>query len=269
MSRIRRHAALALTLACLVAGGRAGAQPAARADDATFVLLALTQDGRPAALGTAFFIDGDGTALTNSHVVYLARQHPERYRLLAVVGREFYSAVLVCASRLAYDPATDTAVVGRDVAEIKLGPSRFTFTTYVLGGVERTAHLTRLPAFPALRLGGDPTPGAAVRIVGFGLVAEQVPPTPGVRWTATGTVDDVGAAPDGTPVFRVVSTNGPRKGNSGSPVLDAAGQVVGIWTWNSDENLAFGFAIGSSALARPCGTSGAAGPIGPAAVTPR
>ncbi len=253
MSWIRRHAALVLALACLLAGNGARAQPAPRGDDATFVLLTVTPEGDLAALGTAFFVDGDGTALTNSHVVYLSRQNPVRYRLLAIVGREFYSAVLVCAAPLPYDPEKDKAVVGRDIAQIKLGPSRFPFTGYTLGRIESAAHLTRLPSFPALRLGDDPSLGTPVRIVGYGLIG--FPPTPGARWTATGTVDQVGTAADGTSVFRVVSTNSPREGNSGSPVLDAAGHVVGMWTWSEDDSLAFGFAIGSSALRRPCGAA--------------
>jgi len=255
MSRIRRFAALALILACLFWGNVAGAQPAPRAADATFVLLTVTPEGRPAALGTAFFVDRDGTALTNSHVVYLARQNPGRYRLLAIVGREFYSAALVCAAPLSYDPEKETAVVGRDIAQIKLGPSRFAFTAYLLGGIERTAHLTRPPSFPSLSLGEDPSPGTAVRVVGYGLQEERIAPAAGVQWTATGTVDQVGAASDGTPVFRVVSTNRPREGNSGSPVLDATEHVVGMWTWNEDNGLAFGLAIGSSALMQPCGAS--------------
>lgn len=267
MSRIRRHAALALTLACLLAGGRAGAQPAARADDATFMLLTVTAEGKAVGFGTAFFVNGDGTALTNSHIVHLARQNPKRYGLLAIVGQEFYGVSLVCANALPYDPESERAVLGRDIAEVKLVPSRLRSATYEFGGIVYNAHLTRLPSFPVLKLGDDPSEGATVHIVGYGLIG--LPPTPGLRWTATGTVDQVGDAPDGTPVFRVVSANRPRKGNSGSPVLDAASRVVGMWTWDEDESLAYGVAIASSALARPCGTNGAAGPIGPAAVTPR
>jgi hypothetical protein len=259
--RIAHHAVLTLAVVCLLAGSRAGAQPAPRTDDATFALLTVTPEGRPVALGTAFFVDRDGTALTNSHVVYPARQSPDRYRLLAIVNQEFYSAALVCAARLSYDPERDRAAVGRDIAEIKLGASRFPFTMYSFGGVDRTAHLTSLPPFPALRLGEDPSPGVAVRIVGYGLVTERVLPVPGARWTATGTVDEIGAAPDGTVVFRVESTDRPRQGNSGSPVLDAAGRVVGMWTWNEEKNFAFGVAIASSALARPCGAGRTAGPV--------
>ncbi|HEV2281873.1 MAG TPA: serine protease [bacterium] len=252
MPRIGRYGVVALALACLLAGGRAGAQPAARPDGATFVLLAVTPDGDESAFGTAFFVDRDGTALTNSHLVYPAQWYPQRYRLLAVIGREFYSAAIVCANTLPYKFGKDKPVLGRDVAQVKLGPSRFPFTSFWLGGIERSAHLTPLPPFPALTLGGDPSPGMAVRIVGFGLVEERIPVRPGVRWTATGTVDWVGVAPDGTPIFRVASTNRPRAGNSGSPVLDADGRVVGMWTWNEDDNLAFGVAIGSTALRRPC-----------------
>ena len=261
MSRIARCGVLALALACLLAGGRAAAQPVLPAEDATFVLLVVTPEGRPGALGTGFFIRRDGTALTNSHVVRPASQSPDRYWLLAIVGREFYSARIVCAAALSYDPKKDTPVVGRDVAEIRLGPSRFPFTRYTLGSVERIAHLTALPSFPTLRLGDDPPRGAAVRIVGFGVVEEHLRPTPGVRWTATGTVDAVGLAPDGTAVFRVASTNRPRQGNSGSPVLDAAGRVAGMWTWNEDDNLAFGLAIGSSALKQPCPGGHTAGAV--------
>lgn len=248
-----------LALACALAGTRAFAQPAAPADDATFVVLTVAADGSAVTLGTAFFVDADGTALTNSHVVYSARQKPDRYRLLAVVGREFYSATLVCASTLPYDPATDRVVPSRDVAEIKMTPSRFRFGEYLLGEVQRTAHLTALPRFPALRLGENPAPGTPVRIVGYGLIG--FPPIPGTRWTATGRVDEIGGVPDGTPAFRVESTNRPREGNSGSPVLDASGRVAGMWTWNEEDNLAYGVAIASSALRRPCAAAHDARPV--------
>lgn len=259
MPLLRRGAAL-LALVFVFAGVPAGAQSAARPDDAVFQLLTMTQENQTyhsVWLGTAFFIDADGTALTNSHVVYLVRQDPARYQLLAVVGREFYSAVVVCASTLEVQPGKGTVPLGRDIAAIKLGPSRFPFASlsYESAGLEYTAHLTPLPPFPVLTLGADPAPGAAVRVVGYGIVQERL--TPGTRWTADGTVDDVGAAPDGTPVFRIASTDRPREGNSGSPVLDDAGRVVGMWTWNEEDNLAYGVAIASSALARPCGAGGA------------
>jgi S1-C subfamily serine protease len=257
MRRLPATAVLVLVLLGLPAGGRAALQPSP--DDATLVLLVVTPEGRPGALGTAFFIDPDGTALTNSHVVYRVRENPARYRLLAVVGRQFYGATLVCAAHLSYDPEKDNPEIGRDVAQIRLTRSGFGFTSYRLGDQERTAHLTALPRFPALVLGDDPSRGEPVRIVGYGLVEERVQETPGARWTATGIVDAVGTAADGTRVFRVQSTNRPRLGNSGSPVLDSRGRVAGMWTWNEEDNLAYGLAIASSALKQPC--TGARRPV--------
>lgn len=223
------------------------------------VFLVITVTGTKASgveAGTAFFIDPDGTALTNSHVVYHARRDSANYQLMAIVGREFYSIEIVCASDLPYDPTDANADValGRDVAEVKLRPSRFLFTQW--GSLDRgtvyTAHLGKLPAFQPLRLGRDPAPGEPVRIVGYGYIAERLNSTFGEPWTATGMVGAVGTAPDGTAVFRVSSTNRPRSGNSGSPVLDREDRVVGMWTWNEVAGLAFGAAIGSSALTPPC-----------------
>jgi len=247
--------------ALIVLGGLLWAAPvrgqAPALEDATFQLVTMRQSGSSytsVMVGTAFFIDADGTALTNSHVVYRAKQDPARYHLLAIIGREFYSVTLVCASTLPYEPDGDEVILGRDVAQVKLGPSRFPFTriSYRNGGPEYSAHLVGLPRFPMLTFGDDPRPGAAVRIVGYGHIEERLTSTPGERWAATGTVDETEVAGDGTPVFRVVSANRPRLGNSGSPVLDGEGRVVGMWTWNEADNLAFGEAIASSALTPAC-----------------
>ncbi len=235
-----------------------GGPDASGRDAAVFLLLTMAGDGdryRAVEAGTAFFVDSDGTALTNSHVVYAARHAPKKFRLLALIGREFYGATVVCASELAYDPAdAHAATFGRDVAEVKVAPSRFLFTRLQWPGsdVVYSAHLTRLPSFPALALGPDPAPGDAVRVVGFGRISERLTETLGDRWASAGTVSETGTAPDGTPVFRVASVNRPRPGNSGSPVFDAQGRVVGMWTWNETSNFAFGVAIGSSALNPPC-----------------
>ena len=252
-------------LVMLAWAGSVGAVPALPAgsngdgpDGAVFMLLTMIRDGdryRPVEAGTAFFIDPGGTALTNSHVVYYARRDPENYRLLAIVGREFYGATVVCASDLPYSPAdSHTVLFGRDVAEVKVAPSRFLFTRlqWPYSEIEYTAHLTGLPSFSVVALGQDPAPGDKVRVVGFGRITERLVDALGERWVATGTVSETGAATDGTPVFRVASVNRPRPGNSGSPVLSVHGRVVGMWTWNETSNFAFGVAIGSSALAPPC-----------------
>lgn len=226
---------------------------------AVFLLVTMTREsGRyhSVELGTAFFIRPDGTALTNSHVVYKAQHEPERYQLLAIVGEEFYSVVVRCSSPLREPPAPGRAVnLERDVAEIGVVPSRFPFTRLGVPGSDAAyvAHLTGLPAFPVIELGREPAPGETVRIIGFGQVPATFSKGPVERWVTTGVVSEVGRAPDGTPVFRVASAERPRPGNSGSPVLDDEGHVVGMWTWNQEASLAFGVAIGSSALFSPCG----------------
>jgi S1-C subfamily serine protease len=238
--------------------GLTGSPAGSESDAAVFQLLTMARDGghyHAVEAGTAFFIDPGGTALTNSHVVSYASRDPGGFQLLALVGREFYGATIVCASKLAYDPAdTAAAAFGRDVAEVKVVPSRFLFTRLQWPNSEDwySAHLTRLPSFPVLALGRDPAPGDPVRVVGFGRITERLIDNPGERWAATGTVSATGTASDGTPVFRVASVNRPRPGNSGSPVLGSQGRVVGMWTWNEMSNFAFGVAIGSSALTAPC-----------------
>lgn len=208
---------------------------------------------RPTYYGTAFFTDPDGTALTNSHVVARARGEPGRYELAAVVGREFYSVTVVCASPVALSPPRGEVPLARDVAQVRLAPSRFRITHMTMpGGLEITAHVRALPVFPTLPLGGDPAPGGTVRIIGYGHVEERLDTSWTRRWIATGTVDEIGDAPDGTRVFRVRSTDRPRLGNSGSPVLDDHGAVIGMWTWNEAESLAFGVAISGTALRPAC-----------------
>lgn len=202
--------------------------------------------------GTGFFIASDGTAITSSHVVYPVRANPGRYQLLAIVGREFYSATLICASDLPYDPIKESSHVdlSRDVAEIRLTPSSFSFDQLGYEGtLYASAHQGPLPAFPALTLAPDPAVGDEVRILGFGHLKNAPMP---YEWSATGTVSDTGALRDGTKVFEVTMTREAEPGHSGSPVLNVSDQVVGLWNWGSDDNPKKGTAISSAALDPVC-----------------
>ncbi len=239
-----------------------GWTPVAGADDpshAVFLLQVVAADGgqyRSAVYGTAFFVSDDGTALTNSHVVYLAQHEPARYQLLAVVNQEFFSASIVCASRLHHDP-TDPAVLhvppGRDVAKIRLVPATFPFAQWRLtlpGGLSLarvTAHRNGLPRFPFLRVAGRPVSGDQVHVISFGS------PLPGVpRWTATGQVLNVDQTTDGTEIFGIDFAGRAQPGNSGSPVLNPQQEVIGMWTWYSLTDANIAMAIGNSALRLPC-----------------
>lgn len=226
--------------------------------DAVFRLSTLDTSGgryRSVLTGTAFFISADGTALTNSHVVYSAARSPDRYSLIAVVGAEFYSAAIVCASRLPYDAermAGKDVPFSRDVAEIQVKPSAFPFTRFVYrtpDGSEltiATAHRGDLPRFPVLPA-GRPALGAHVRVIGFGSISPILR-----EWTATGMISGQLHLEDGTDALEVQFTNPPEPGNSGSPVLNDRNQVVGIWTWHSSTRADMGWAQSSSALVPPC-----------------
>ena len=213
------------------------------AADAVFQVQTLDRqpgtDGRYHAhgFGTGFFTSADGTALTVSHVVYLAAHSPEKYRLIAIVGKEFYDADVICASKLPYDPSKPDTVrqgrqLSRDVAQIKVAPSTMPEGNRELSYQTKdgtriplaTAHLGPLPEFPFLKMGRGP--GQHVRIVGYGAIS-AIPS----RWTAEGQVERIFSARDGTSVFDVTSRNPAMPGDSGAPVLNEAGEVVGIWAW--------------------------------------
>ncbi len=202
--------------------------------------------------GTAFFIAPDGTALTNSHVVYPVRATRGQYRLLAIVGNEFYGATLICTSALPEDPQAkhpEGVLLSRDIAEIRLTLPQFPFEELGYGGITYArAHQGPLPSFPVLTLGTDPNVGDAVRVLGFGRNTSPLP----YEWSAEGTVTTLRRTPDGTPVFGISFTREAEPGHSGSPVLDTEDRVVGIYTWHNMSDHTRGTAISRSALEPAC-----------------
>ncbi len=207
--------------------------------------------------GTGFFIAGDGTALTASHVIYRAHEDPVNTQLLAIVDKEFYSAEIVCASKLSHDPARPTPAGGvpleRDVAQIKIVPSTFPFATWGMTfktGEQMTiatAHRGAVPEFPYLKIGGHPGIGDKIRVVGYGHISPIAR-----KWMAAGQISEKLRALDGTEIFSAEYTSRPQPGNSGSPVLNNTNQVVGLFPWASliQSNLAH--SISNSALEKPC-----------------
>ncbi len=206
--------------------------------------------------GTGFFVAADGTAITASHVVAWAQRDPGAHRLVAMVGRDLYAAEIVCASHLPYDPTKShlsEVPLGRDIAEVRLTTSAPPFRRLFYktpSGEEvtlATAHRGPLGPFPFLAIGIGPALNQAVRVIGFG----HISPIPG-EWTATGQVARIRQAGDGTPVFDVAFEGRPQPGNSGSPVLNARNQVVGVWTWQFSASSNSGTAQGAEVLRRPC-----------------
>ncbi len=207
--------------------------------------------------GTGFFIASDGIALTASHVIYRAHEDPVNAQLLAIMDKEFYSAEIVCASKLSHDPMRPTPVGGvpleRDVAQIKIVPSTFPFATWGMTFKTgehmtiATAHRAAVPEFPYLKIGGHPGIGDKIRVVGYGHISPIAR-----KWMATGQISGKLRALDGTEIFSAEYTSRPQPGNSGSPVLNDANQVVGLFPWASLTQSNLAHSIGNSALEKPC-----------------
>lgn len=238
-------------------------------DPAEAVFLLMNYDREPGrdgqwhghGLGTGFFISSDGTALTASHVVFRSAHYPDKYRLIAIVGKEFYDATIVCSSKLPYDPTKgDPNKVGvqlsRDVAEVKLSPStafegrKDELVLLPKNGPKltlATAHKDALPTFPHLTIAGTATSYAHVRVIGFGAIG----PIP-ERWATEGRVDKIFSAGDGTTLADVESSNPAQPGDSGAPVLNDQNQVVGIWAWHFLDEPTKGTFESNAAFQKPC-----------------
>ena len=218
------------------------------------IMVMELESNRGVYYGTAFFIASDGTALTASHVVYRVVHDPNKYRLLAIVDKEFYDASVVCASRLPYDASTQKTEVpiSLDVAKIRLAPATASFSQWSYRTKDgqvipiATAHRGDLPPFPFLTIGGHPL--GHVRVVGFGGIS----PIPYV-WTAEGHVErSWNSRVDGTPLFDITSQNPAVPGDSGAPVLNDQNQVVGLWAWRDHNTRSNGTAQDNSVLLNPC-----------------
>lgn len=201
--------------------------------------------------GTGFFVDPDGTALTASHVVAQAVAKPGAYGLLAIVGKEMFNLSVVCATKVDERFIQDALTTG-DVARIKLAPFDKPFDAVGFTAPNGLpveighAHEGPMPTFPALAL-SDSTPGEGdeVTIKGFGHIS-AIP----YEWATKGRVDE---RVDQYHVFAIRSPSPPQPGNSGSPVLNAQGQVVGMMTWSGPEtDRTLTWAQTVFALKRPC-----------------
>jgi S1-C subfamily serine protease len=134
--------------------------------------------------GTGFFVDGNGNALTNHHVVERCRQ------VVLVAADKRWQARVV-----ARDPMLDLALIKVDRAS----------TSYA-----------------TFRANPPPRAGESVTAVGFplrGLLASEPNVSTGIVNAVAGIRDDASRFQISAPV---------QSGNSGGPVLDAGGMVLGV-----------------------------------------
>jgi S1-C subfamily serine protease len=170
------------------------------------------QPGRQ-ALGSGFVIDKAGHIVTNYHVVEGADEIEVSFS-----NQKSYRAELVGA-----DPSTDLAVLRVDVSSRALTP---------------------LP----LADSDDVTVGDPVVAIGnpFGLDRTA---TAGIVSALQRAV----TAPNGRPIDHVIQTDAPiNQGNSGGPLLNAAGEVIGVNSLISNPtgggNIGIGFAVPSNTV---------------------
>jgi S1-C subfamily serine protease len=166
---------------------------------------------RVAALGSGFVIDKHGDIVTNDHVV----QGGRRIRI------GFSNGATYAAHVVGADPSSDVAVVRANVPSSALHPLQFDNSSAVQVGDSVYAI-------------GNP----------FGLDRTM---TAGIV-SATGR--DIGA-PNGLTIPNAIQTDAPiNHGNSGGPLLDARGRVVGIndqiESGSVDGNVGIGFAVPSN-----------------------
>jgi S1-C subfamily serine protease len=166
----------------------------------------------PRGLGTGFIYDGSGYIATNAHVV----EGAQRLRvILPPPDNRTFDAQLVGS-----DPGTDLAVVkidGPRLPTVSLGQSA---NLQIGEGVVAVGN--------ALGLSGGPTVTAGV-VSALGRDVEAAGQSP---------------SSPATTLYGLIQTDAAiNRGNSGGPLVNAVGQVVGVNTAGAAEAQAIGFAI--------------------------
>ena len=166
-------------------------------------------EGEGAATGSGFLIDTEGHVITNSHVVEGAK------KVEVTLGS---SDTVYDAEIVGTDPATDVAMLALDAPAEQLHPLTLGDSSKVEVGE------------PVIAIG---TPFGLERTVTAGIVSalqRQI------------------QSPNGFSISHVIQTDAAiNPGNSGGPLIDSAGQVIGInsqiQTGGSSGNVGIGFAV--------------------------
>lgn len=199
--------------------------------------------------GTAFFISSNGHAVTASHVIDPFTRSPERYVLIALIGREFYGASVICAYPVPNVVRPTQGPFYRDIAEVSIETSHFPFRTWAFArdnpDLTYTPHEGPMPPFPPLWVASGAASGA-VHIPGFGSVS-GIPRLHVSRGTVTRAFQA-----DGVPLIELSLTTPIQEGDGGAPILGTHGGVVGVLGRTDTAPAPHAYGISASVLASPC-----------------
>jgi hypothetical protein len=248
-------AVLIVALAAAATSTPTGAQTSPQARDpwTSVILLSVADPEKGYAMayyGTAWFIGSDGLAITASHVVWHYIQEPGRYVLIALWGDEAYRADLVCAYPLGDDPPRYDSTFFRDIAEVRLTPwdGPADRVVFLRGNPDLTFPMHRgpLPAIPTLPVAARATSAGRVIVPGYGRVSGPLR-----LHVVRGLVAQSFDSTNGAPMLRLSLSQPILPGDSGAPIVNSAGEVIGVTTkigW--EPGAAFG--VAASALRHPC-----------------
>jgi hypothetical protein len=184
--------------------------------------------------GSAWFVRSEGRDLTDAHVVGKVVERPTRYGAIALIGNRFYNLRVLCSTSYGLEGSDGNVAMQHDVAEVQVADASgvpFSMWRNVATDTLARPFVGRLPAFETLTPGTS-HPGDRVTVAGFGVLSPFI-----ASYAATGRAATPYRLADDTPVFDVefdgVYAN---PGDSGAPVVNGQGQVVGMLTWYRSQN---------------------------------
>jgi serine protease Do len=237
------------------------------------------------ASGSGFFINPDGYIVTNAHVATLTKQGSDvcKERLLTAFlrqlatdyheepdallnNRPLVTRILQQSTLERFQPVHH--VVLPDGTALPFDIKAFGTPTSKAGPEGKDVAILKVQVkhAPTLRLGTSDTLQTLdpVLAVGYPAAADTGALTAKARLEATftdGKLSAIKQLPDGVAVLQHSAPTAP--GNSGGPVLDAKGEVVGITTFGPQGVSGFAFAVPTSTIlefVRQAGTTNDSGP---------
>ena len=193
--------------------------------------------------GTAFLIDR-AKAITTSRVVADAARY--QFSLAAItLDYRAYRAQVVCQSPIPGRRQTQgEAAAGKDVAFVQVDWNSPIKSLKVNAQAATPKNPGSFNPLSLNRLGLHP--GERVLIVGYGRQKSGV-----TQLRQVGVVTAVSRTADGTAVFTGKFPRLPAPAERGAPVLNSAGEVVGVWAWETPAGDISGGGISAPSLACP------------------